>query len=136
MNNFVKTRKPLSSPTTPQRLSGLLGHFSGILKKCVCYNGVGASDWTLKTRSKSMSNITMPCRVCRKEVKQLKDGSDGYEVGIAKWFHSVEPWNSLMILCRKHGVEFMKKYGFDIDMVNTQEPRKVEAPAKAKAITS
>ena len=40
------------------------------------------------------------CWRCNKEVKQLPDGSGGFEVGIAKWFTSLEPWEVQVPICR------------------------------------
>jgi hypothetical protein len=58
--------------------------------------------------------------MCPREVGQ--NGKDGYEIGINKWFPTLEPWNTIMILCKDCGKKFAKDYGINLEWVDKAEP--------------
>lgn len=44
----------------------------------------------------------MHCYTCEADdLKQLKDGSGAFEIGIAKWFQTIERWDVQLIICKK-----------------------------------
>ena len=49
-----------------------------------------------------MKKVTISnCRVCAKEIKQYADGSGAREVGVSKWFQTLEPWQTILIFCNE-----------------------------------
>lgn len=76
---------------------------------------------------------TLRCNICSSEVEQHDDGSGGYEIGMNKWFNTIEPWKAIIVLCKKCGREFTEKYGINIEFVDSQEPRIIQTANRSKA---
>ena len=70
----------------------------------------------------------MTCFRCGKEkIEQREDGTGGYEIGISKWFSSIEPWAIQLPLCKKCLKRVAKAMGLldhEMDRVEKQTPRK------------
>lgn len=68
----------------------------------------------------------MQCLICPNEIEQKNDGSGGYEIGLSKWFGTIEPWDMQVILCPSCFKKLAKFLTLSTDLVakvNRQMPR-------------
>lgn len=40
------------------------------------------------------------CWICGTTIEQRPDGEGGYEIGLNKWFTTLEPWNVSYAICK------------------------------------
>ena len=71
-----------------------------------------------------MSNIKIYCVLCGEETEQKDDGNGGFEVGISKWFNTIEPWAAVVILCNNCAAKLIKQLHMPKDRIDEQTPIK------------
>jgi len=71
------------------------------------------------------------CVNCAAPIYQHEDGRGAYEVGLQKWFSSIEPWPTIVLLCKP----CFRKLISNLDLtswqkleIEKQEARRKELP--------
>ena len=75
----------------------------------------------------------MYCRTCPNPVSQEKNGQGGYEIGIVRWFSTIEPWDVQVIICASCFKKLEKTLGlseFEVKRINEQTPNEKTTPQK------
>ena|SRR3990167_5295585 len=54
----------------------------------------------LTKREEALQELKSHCRNCSAPIYQKLNGGGGYEVGLQKWFQGIEPWPTIIQLCK------------------------------------
>jgi hypothetical protein len=70
--------------------------------------------------------MKLHCVRCDNEVTQEQDGSGGYELGLTKFFETLEPWAIQKLICKdcfKFLSKELKLDNRDIQVTENQKPK-------------